>query len=358
MDKKWTFLKEVLDPKYDKKFKHLDVLTEEHDVESRTCADCGHKHKAIRLRHKETGISLHFEYPSMKKCSAKKCYECVKVTYKPVVKRLCKIFIDTCKQCNTLHVKQRKVGKFCSGICRSAFNRESRKKSYNLKCGHCEKDFTSNVKTKFCSEKCRRKDGLVDKQLKSCKKCNKEFMGHNNTKYCSKECSPHVYTKKDFVSCLSCENQVIPPKRVCGTCKKERKEKNKKKSLLYKFTKVYIKSCPHCDKVFVTRNKFKLYCKPSHSPSSRESNRLGKRFRKNKVRRAKLSVESWNDINDFTKSRPKGCHLDHIIPLNHPDVCGLHNTWNFQWLSPEDNVYKSNKFDGTMDNNSWRDDED
>ena len=38
-----------------------------------------------------------------------------------------------------------------------------------------------------------------------------------------------------------------------------------------------------------------------------------------------------------------GHHVDHIAPLNSPNVCGLHTLSNLQILTPEENMKKSNK---------------
>lgn len=37
-------------------------------------------------------------------------------------------------------------------------------------------------------------------------------------------------------------------------------------------------------------------------------------------------------------------HVDHIIPLNAPNVCGLHCEFNLQLLTKEANIKKSNYY--------------
>lgn len=46
----------------------------------------------------------------------------------------------------------------------------------------------------------------------------------------------------------------------------------------------------------------------------------------------------------YSEAKLKGLQVDHIIPLKHPLVCGLHVEHNLQLLTPEDNRRKFNHF--------------
>lgn len=56
----------------------------------------------------------------------------------------------------------------------------------------------------------------------------------------------------------------------------------------------------------------------------------------------------WADIKTISliySNCPEGYQVDHVVPLNGINVCGLHVENNLQYLTVEDNLKKSNKFE-------------
>lgn len=65
----------------------------------------------------------------------------------------------------------------------------------------------------------------------------------------------------------------------------------------------------------------------------------------------RMATPSWLTEEDhqailkiYEYANSLGFHVDHIVPLKHKLVCGLHVPWNLQPLSPSENVKKHNKF--------------
>jgi hypothetical protein len=70
----------------------------------------------------------------------------------------------------------------------------------------------------------------------------------------------------------------------------------------------------------------------------------------------KKFLEIYKEVRALNKFKPRSHNVDHIVPLKHDSICGLHVPWNVQILTQEENSSKTNKWDGTYDNESWRSD--
>jgi len=57
-----------------------------------------------------------------------------------------------------------------------------------------------------------------------------------------------------------------------------------------------------------------------------------------------LTPEHINQMRAIYESRNDSEHVDHIVPLKNPLVCGLHVPWNMQVLPAAVNMSKSNKW--------------
>lgn len=97
--------------------------------------------------------------------------------------------------------------------------------------------------------------------------------------------------------------------------------------------------CKHCGVLFSPPSANSWYCKHNHKPSSIKAR---KRRKKHERYIQPISMYYLFELADIYCKRPKSMEVDHIIPRNHPDVCGLHVPWNLQYLTPEENRKKSN----------------
>ena len=72
-------------------------------------------------------------------------------------------------------------------------------------------------------------------------------------------------------------------------------------------------------------------------------------FIKTYVRRGILKQRLFDHeleaIRAIYRDCPEGHHVDHEIPINHSLVCGLHCVANLQYLTADDNLRKSNKWE-------------
>lgn len=139
-------------------------------------------------------------------------------------------------------------------------------------------------------------------------------------------------------------------KSICKECaityRKEYYKKNIEKELKYK-QEWHLKNQKEINKRHRNYNKENKDKIKKYQKQYRKDNKAYFLSQNAKRRAQKLNatLEGFDkEIKEIYNNCPEGYHVDHIVPLTNSKVCGLHVPWNLQYLTPEENLKKSNSF--------------
>ena len=203
------------------------------------------------------------------------------------------------------------------------------------------------VKTKVCS-KCKIEKPVVmfskadrerDRLDYWCKECKKEYRKTNSEKIKG--------FWKDYYKANSCK------------IKEYQKEYSKYRKARPEYHKEYYKAnsekLKECSREYNKANSCKIkdyhkgYCK--NNLDKRNAYTAKRRSKKLQATPPWLTKEHLSAIRDFyteskTLEKATGIkhHVDHIVPLQGKNVCGLHVPWNLQVLTASENSSKNNSY--------------
>lgn len=151
--------------------------------------------------------------------------------------------------------------------------------------------------------------------MHKCLSCNQEIF---KFKYCSKECRYKFWNQK------------------LSLYKSQWNHENK--TSLNKMKQNWLLKNP--EKRKESSKQYRLNHKPYYTSYSA--------LRSRHMQNAKIkSLSEWDlfYIEEFYDiAQKRNLEVDHIIPIKHSKVCGLHVPWNLQMLTRTENAKKSNKF--------------
>lgn len=238
-----------------------------------------------------------------------------------------------------------KICKYCGSnvnrpgfICRKCVSKRSSSES-KLKARLASKQYYEKNKEKIKAQK--KTDYHNNREV--CLQKAKLYRDKNKNiiKGPCKLCSKPVKNRTDL-TCSACWNKKrqnrlnTKPLINCIECKKE----------VYSWGK---KCWPCYNKNYLERNKERVQFRYKNDPEYRKKKIALVSTRKH-LKNSSLAKRFKQEIHDIYIKCPQNSVVDHIVPLKHKDVCGLHVPWNLQYLSTSENCRKNNKFNYTNDN--------
>lgn len=248
------------------------------------------------------------------------------------------------------------------------FHKSKREPSgYKSSCKDCRNKTKKVYEKNKKEQKPKKIDSMMNPHSRKCKTCEvtktlSEYGKSNrhklNRKYECKDCF-NSRNRKRFEN-----NSFLKKERNDRKKKYMSKPENRQKVLNSQKKK-------RLDNIEYYKIKEKLY-RENNKESIREAQKkyaeknphMTKKRKLLRSKKEKNALVSWRDVKKIKEVYKKArtmdkvstekYHVDHIIPLNHPDVCGLHVSVNLQILTRSQNCAKINKFDGTYENESWR----
>ncbi|XYI33445.1 hypothetical protein MNJPNG_14965 [Cupriavidus oxalaticus] len=235
----------------------------------------------------------------------------------------------------------------CSPSCRSALAGQTKvaahlKKKTCLVCGNGFEVTASGWDRVTCSRACSYvlRGRRCSKRVKRlCKSCGKSFEAKRDQlgRYCSKAC---LYGRNKAATTRQCA--------VCG------------KSFSSSPSRAHVTTCSlACGYILrdkVNRTNYKGITHTVEVNGRRVSRRTRTAASEHNARRRRgqtIAMPCWADIDRIRDvyARSHDCtlrtgvrhHVDHIVPLFNPLVCGLHVEWNLQILTAAENIRKHNR---------------
>jgi 5-methylcytosine-specific restriction endonuclease McrA len=144
--------------------------------------------------------------------------------------------------------------------------------------------------------------------------------------------------------CHYCQVDFIPfvkkrKQKTCGSARCQQDYKNE-----------WGRNNPECKTKWIENNPIKRK-ESSANYQKRNSayyNSYARLYQSQKTKAKVNSLTEWDEfyIREFYDiAKRRNLEVDHIIPLTHPRVCGLHVPENLQFLTRSANAKKNNKFD-------------